>query len=63
MNALLAASEGSSSTPWIVFLCLGAVALLVWGAQKYRDSQAEKRSQELRNLYASTHQPERRKAS
>ena len=62
MSALLAASEGSS-TPWIVFLCLGAVALAVWGAQKYRDSQARKRSEELRQLYASTHQPERRKAS
>jgi hypothetical protein len=56
MGNFLAASDGSSSsTPWVVFVCLGAVALLVWGIQKYRESQAEKRSEELRQLYASVH--------
>ena len=59
MQALLA----SSTSGFVAFGCLAAVALAVWGAQKYRESQAEKRSQELRQLYASTHQPERRKAS
>ena len=60
MSAFLAAS--GSYLPWIFFAGLGGIALLVWGSQKYKEHQAEKRSGELRQLYADVHQP-RRKAS
>jgi hypothetical protein len=51
MVALLAA--GSASL--ITFGCLAAVAAAVWGSQKYKEQQAEKRSEEFRQLYASVH--------
>jgi hypothetical protein len=64
MGILLAASGVSSL---IAFLVLAVIALLVWGAQKYRERQAEQRSEDFRKLYASVHsenRPEpRRKAS
>lgn len=56
MVSLLAAT----STPLIVFLSLGGLFLSVWGWGKYKESQAEKRSEDLRNLYASV-QTERRR--
>jgi hypothetical protein len=59
MVALLA--DGFTSI--IAFAVMGVVALLVWGAQKYKESQAEKRSAELRQLYASVHSEPKRKAS
>jgi hypothetical protein len=35
--------------------CLAALALGAWAFTKYKDTQAERRSEELRNLYASVH--------
>jgi hypothetical protein len=58
MVSLLAAateSSSSSSTPVIVFCILAVLALGSWGWTKYRDHQSEKKSQDLRNLYASVH--------
>lgn len=49
------------STPLVVFLCLGALALIAWASGKYRERQAEKRSEELRSLYASVHTQQTRK--
>ena len=57
MHALLAAG----STPFIVFGSMAAVYLAVWGSQKYRESQAEKRSEELRQLYSDVHSQQRKK--
>jgi hypothetical protein len=57
MVALLAA--GSLSL--IAFGCLASVAAAVWGSQKYKEHQAEKRSEELRQLYASVHSERPRK--
>jgi hypothetical protein len=51
MVALLAAG----STSLIAISCMAAVTAAVWGSQKYRERQAEKRSEELRQLYASVH--------
>jgi len=51
MVALLAVSTGSL----VAFGCLAAVSAAVWGSQKYKESQAEKRSAEIRQLYASVH--------
>lgn len=49
------------STPVVVFLVLAVLTLIAWGSGKYRQAQAEKRSQELRNLYASVHAQQTRK--
>lgn len=49
------AAAGESSTPVIVFCALAALVLGSWGWGKYREYQAEKRSEEQRNLYASVH--------
>lgn len=57
MIALLAAGM---STPLVVFLCLAGLFLGAWGNGKYKDSQAEKRSEDLRNLYASVNADRRR---
>jgi hypothetical protein len=59
MIALLA---DASSTKWIVLGTLAILGLLGWAWTKYKESQAEKSSAELRALYASTHN-DRRKAS
>jgi hypothetical protein len=59
MAAILAAA----STSLIAFGCMAAVTAAIWGTQKYREAQAEKRSEELRNLYASVHSEQRRRAS
>ena len=53
MVGLLA--ETSSSAPVVVFFALAALVLGSWGWTKYRDFRAEKRSEDLRNLYASVH--------
>ena len=60
MGTLLASS---GLTSLIAFGVLAIIALLVWGAQKYRERQAEQRSEEIRRLYASVHSEPRRKAS
>jgi hypothetical protein len=60
MVALLA-EAGASSTPIIVFCCLAALVLGSWGWGKYREFQAEKRSEDLRNLYASVHSEQARR--
>jgi len=52
-----------SSTSVIALVSMAVVALLVWAYRKYQESQAEKRSAELRQLYASVHSEPRRKAS
>ena len=57
MVALLA----SGSTSLIAFGCLAAVSAAVWGSQKYKERQAEKRSEEIRQLYASVHSERVRK--
>jgi hypothetical protein len=57
MVALLA----SGSASLIAFSCLAAVSAAVWGSQKYKERQAEKRSEELRQLYASVHSERVRK--
>ena len=54
MVALLAEAN-ASSTPVIVFCCLATLVLGSWGWGKYREYQAEKRSEEIRNLYATVH--------
>jgi len=51
----LLAFANESSMPFIVFCCLAALVLGSWGWSKFRDFQAEKRSEDLRNLYASVH--------
>lgn len=51
MIALLAAS----AAPVVVFVSLSALFLVAWGLGKYKDRQAERRSEELRNLYSSVH--------
>ena len=43
------------STPVIVFFTLAALVLGPWAWTRIREMQAEKRSEELRNLYASLH--------
>ena len=53
MVGLLA--ETSSSTPVVVFFALAALVLGSWAWSKYREVQARKRSEDLRNLYASVH--------
>ncbi len=53
----------SGSTGLIAFGCMATVALGVWWNQKRNEAKAEKRSEELRNLYASVHSESRRKAS
>ena len=57
MVALLA----SGSTSLIAFGCMAAVGAAVWGSQKYKERQAEKRSEEFRQLYASVHSERPRK--
>lgn len=57
MISLLAAG---SSTPLVVFLSLAGLFLGAWGLNKYKESQAEKRSEELRSLYASVQTDRRR---
>ncbi|HVE39528.1 MAG TPA: hypothetical protein VNM14_06540 [Planctomycetota bacterium] len=57
MVALLAAG----STSLIAFGCMAAVGAAVWGSQKYKERQAEKRSEEIRQLYASVHSERPRK--
>ena len=57
MVALLA----TGSTSLIAFGCLAAVSAAVWGSQKYKERQAEKRSEEIRQLYASVHSERARK--
>jgi len=57
MSALLLAS---AATPWIVFASMAGVSLFIWGSQKYREQQSEKRSQELRQLFASVNSEKRR---
>ena len=59
MVALLA--ETQSSTPVYVFIGLAALVLGSWGWGKYREFQAEKRSRDLRNLYASVHSEQARR--
>jgi predicted negative regulator of RcsB-dependent stress response len=51
----LLAFANESSAPVIVFCVLAALVLGSWGWTKYREIQAEKRSADLRNLYASVH--------
>jgi hypothetical protein len=53
----------ATSTSLIAFGVMAGVVLVIWGTQKYKESQAEKRSEELRQLYASVHSEPRRKAS
>ena len=53
----------TASTSIIALGCMATVVGAIWGTQKYREAQAEKKSQELRNLYASVHSEQRRKAS
>ena len=57
MIALLA---DGSSTKWVVLGSLAVLGLIGWGWNKYKDSQAEKSSAELRALYASTHTSQRK---
>jgi hypothetical protein len=59
MVGLLA--ETSSSTPVVVFFCLAALVLGSWGWGKFREFQAAKRSEDLRNLYASVHSEQTRR--
>jgi len=59
VGLLAVASE--SSTPVIVFCGLAALVLGSWGWSKYREFQAEKRSEDLRNLYASVHSDQGRR--
>ena len=59
MIALLA---DGSSTKWIVLGTLAVLGILGWAWNRYKESQAEKSSAELRALYASV-QTDRRKAS
>jgi hypothetical protein len=49
MIALLAAT----ATPVVVFISLAGLFLGAWGLNKYKDVQAKRRSQDLRDLYAS----------
>jgi len=60
MVALLA-DENASSTPIIVFCCLAALVLGSWGWGKYREFQAQKKSEDLRHLYASVHSDQARR--
>ena len=57
MSALLLAS---AATPWIVFASMAGVTLFIWGSQKYREQQSEKRSEELRQIFASVNTDRRR---
>lgn len=50
---LTAATE--SSMPVLVFGALAALVLGSWAWGKYREYQAGKRSEEIRNLYATIH--------
>jgi hypothetical protein len=59
MVGLLA--ETSSSAPVVVFFCLAALVLGSWAWSKYRELQAVKRSEDLRNLYASVHSEQARR--
>lgn len=52
----------ASSTKWIVLGTMAFLGLAGWAWTKYKESQAEKSSAELRALYASV-QTDRRKAS
>jgi hypothetical protein len=54
MVGYLTAATGSS-TPVIVFCALAALVLGSWGWGKYREYRAAKRSEEIRNLYATVH--------
>lgn len=42
-------------TPVVVFVCLAALFLGAWALNKHKDRQAERRSEDLRNLFASVH--------
>lgn len=57
MIALLA---DGSSTKWVVLGTLAVLGIVGWAWNKYKDSQAEKSSAELRALYASTHSNQRK---
>ena len=57
MVALLASGSGSL----IALSCLAAVSAAVWGSTKYKERQAEKKSEEIRQLYASVHSERARK--
>ena len=57
MVALLATA---SSGGLITFGCLAAVGAAVWGSQKYKERQAEKRSAEFRQLYSDVHSTQRK---
>lgn len=41
--------------PIIVFCVLAALVLGSWGWSKYREIQTARRSEEIRNLYATVH--------
>jgi flagellar biogenesis protein FliO len=50
----------SSTTGMVVMACLGLVFLIVWGFGKYKESQAAKKSQELRNIFSSVNTPQKK---
>ena len=54
MVGLLAAAT-ESSMPIVVFCGLAALVLGSWAWGEFREYQANKRSEEIRNLYATVH--------